>query len=1035
MPARMRVSLQLLSFVATAVLLSPVASAAAFAQGPADIAISGLKWREIGPAIMGGRVTDLAVVDANPAIFYVGTATGGLWKTINHGTSFTPIFDDQSMSSIGDVTLAPSNPNVVWVGSGEPQNRQSSPWGNGVYRSTDAGRTWSHLGLTETLHISKILVHPNDPDVAFVGALGHLWGENEERGVYKTTDGGATWNKVLYLDENTGVIDLAMDPGDPNTIFAAMYQRRRTGFGFNGGGPGSGIYRTTDGGATWTEQRSGLPEGDLGRIGLDIYRRDGNIVYAQVEARPGSGVYRSVDRGETWEFMSDNNNRPMYYSMIRIDPNDPERIYTGGSNLFRSSDGGNNFTPDAASEVHSDHHALWINPANSDHLILGGDGGVDISWDRSDSWRQLRNLPLAQFYEIGVDMRDPYYVCGGLQDNGSWCAPSQTLSNQGVRNRDWYNVHGGDGFYTVMDPNDPMVMFAESQGGRVSRVDLNTMERLSITPVARPTDEDEDRRYRGNWNTPIVLSVHDQNVVYLGYNHLLKSNDRGMSWQEISPDLTKQIDRSEIEIMGESEDRMLSRHDGISNYGNMTTVGESPLNASLIYVGTDDGNVHVTRDGGGSWTDLTPRFRDLPERTYASKVVPSAHDEALVYAVFDGHQNDDYSAYAYVSEDYGENWRSIVTGLPDGWSLNVLAEHPRNPNLLFIGNEIGIYFSIDRGEEWVRLKSNLPTVPVDDIKVHPRDNDLVIGTHGRGAWILHDITPLEELTSEVLNSTAQLFGMTTATLFNAYRPQGWTPGVWEAPNPPAGARIRYFLNADESAEEGDEPTVQVTVTDAHGDVVRELTGPGSAGIHEVIWDLRMAPPYVPNFGGTPNGPRVMPGSYSVNLDAGGSSFSRELTVRLDPRVEITRADLIARQHALLDAYALAKPLYEARSAIQELNRQLADIQGLLGDQEDAPAALSEEATTILDELNELNSELSQVSRLARAGGSVEGSTTKPTEDQLWQIERAWEQVPDLISRLNAFVTGRVPAFYARLNENGIRPDPGEAVSIPVRPGN
>ena len=1034
MPARMRVSVQWLS-LAAAVLLFPAAPAAAFAQEAAEIEMSGLRWREIGPAIMGGRITDLAVVESNPAIFYVATATGGLWKTINHGTSFTPIFDDQSMSSIGDVTLAPSNPNVVWVGSGEPQNRQSSPWGNGVYKSTDAGRTWTHLGLTETLHISRIVIHPSNPDVVYVGAVGHLWGANEERGVYRTTDGGTTWDKVLYIDENTGVIDLAMDPDDPQTVFAAMYQRRRTAFGFNGGGPGSGIYRTTDGGTTWTEQRDGLPEGNMGRIGLDIYRRDGNIVYAQVEARPGLGVYRSTDRGESWEFLSETNNRPMYYSQIRIDPNDPERIYTGGSNLFRSSDGGKTFTADAASEVHSDHHALWIDPANSNHLILGGDGGVDISWDRSDSWRQLRNLPLAQFYEIGVDMRDPYYVCGGLQDNGSWCAPSQTLSNQGVRNRDWYNVHGGDGFYTVLDPDNPMVMFAESQGGRVSRVDLNTMERLSITPVARPTDENEDRRYRGNWNTPIVLSVHDQNVVYLGYNHLLKSTDRGMSWEEISPDLTKQVDRSELEIMGESEDSMLSRHDGISSYGNMTTVGESPLNASLIYVGTDDGNVYVTRDGGASWTDLTPHFRDLPDRTYVSKVVPSLHNEALVYAVFDGHQNDDYTVYAYVSEDYGENWRSIVTGLPDGWSLNVLAEHPRNPDLLFIGNEIGIYFSIDRGENWARLKSNLPTVPVDDIKVHPRDNDLVVGTHGRGAWILHDITPLEELTAEVVASVAHLFGMTTATLFNPYRPQGWTPGVWEAPNPPAGARIRYYLSADESAEDGEEPTVRVTVLDAHGDVVRELTGPGTEGIHEVVWDLRIAPPYVPESGGTPNGPRVMPGSYTVNLDAAGSSYSKELTVRLDPRVEITRVDLVARQHALLDANALAKPLYEARSAVQELTRQLIDIQGLLDDQEDAPEDLSEEATAIRDELDDLNSELNQVNRLARAGGSVEGSTTRPTADQLWQIEQAWEQVPDLISRLNVFVTSRVPAFYAQLDENGIRPDPGETVTIPVRPRN
>ena len=448
---------KLLAAVAALILLSTPA-----ASQDIETAVSKLSWREIGPTIMGGRVADLAVVESNPATFFVGTATGGVWKTTSNGVAWEPVFESQPTSSIGDVTLAPSNPNIVWVGTGEPQNRQSSPWGGGVYKSVDGGRTWQHMGLENTHHISRLAIHPTNPDVVFVGAVGHLWGPNPERGVYKTTDGGETWELVLFVDENTGVIDMVMDPGDPQTIFAAMYQRRRTGFGFNGGGPGSGIYRTTDGGASWQELTEGLPAGIKGRIGLDIYRRDGNMVFALVEAdlrgtpqnQAQNGVYRSTDRGDTWEHISPTNNRPMYYSQIRVDPNDPERIYLGGSNLFVSKDGGRTFTSDAASGVHLDHHALWIDPGNSGHLILGSDGGVSETWDRAEHWRQFRNLPIAQFYQVGVDMRDPYYVCGGLQDNGSWCAPSSTQSNQGIRTRDWVNVGSGDGFYNLIDPND-----------------------------------------------------------------------------------------------------------------------------------------------------------------------------------------------------------------------------------------------------------------------------------------------------------------------------------------------------------------------------------------------------------------------------------------------------------------------------------------------------------------------------------------------------------------------------------------------------
>ncbi len=1062
-------------------------------QAQVEAAVANLEWREIGPTIMGGRVADLAVVESDPAVFYVGTATGGLWKTVNHGTSFESVFDDHPTSSIGDVTLAPSNPNIVWVGTGEPQNRQSSPWGNGVYKSTDAGRTWSHMGLDATHHIARIAIHPMNPDIVFVAAVGHLWGSNPERGVFRTLDGGATWEKVLYVDEHTGAIDLVMDPGDPQTLFAAMYQRQRTGWGFNGGGPGSGIYRTTDGGATWIELQEGLPRGDKGRIGLGIYRRDGNLVYAIVEAdprRPGqgfgagqgqagrrqNGVYRSTDRGDTWEHLSETNNRPMYYSQIWIDPSDPERIYLGGAQMYRSSDGGKTFTNDAARGVHSDHHALWIDPNNSDRLILAGDGGVSISWDRSDSWRQLQNLPLAQFYEIGVDMRDPYYVCGGLQDNGSWCGPSATLSSQGIRAKDWYNIGSGDGFYTVIDPTDHTMIFVESQGGNIARMNLKTMERTRMRPVLRSMGEEEEeeeegegesRNYRWNWNTPIEMSVHDRAVIYTGSNVVLKSTDRGMSWTEISHDLTKAIDRDELEIMGVRGSRpMMSRNDGISTYGNITTISESPVDADLLYVGTDDGNVQRTRDGGASWTDLTGRFRGLPERTYVSSVVASRHAPGTVYATFDGHRNDDFAAYVYVSEDFGERWRQITEGLPVT-SVNRIAEHPRTAGLLFVGNEMGAYFSVDRGARWARLKNNMPTVPVDDIVVHPRENDLVLGTHGRGIWIMDDITPLEQLSNRVLASSAHLFPVRRATSFNLYTPQGWTPGVWEAPDPPQGARIRYYLGrdleavppvaTDDNGETSGGPRASVrrmrragdstgmarlTILDGNGDVVRELEGPGKAGIHEVIWDLRLPPPYeqeTPQGGGgggfgrfTPRGPRVLPGVYAARLDAAGQSLSTEIEVRLDPRAEISQADLMARQDAMMSAYKLAKPVYEAGQAVRRLTSQLSDVDALLKESDDAPGSLKQTVDSVRTQVRELGREINRVSGGARGTFSIEASTTRPTADQLWALERAWDEVPGLITALNAVITDTMPMIYDQLDEHGIRPDPGKAITVPER---
>ena len=1000
-------------------------------------ATQALQWRELGPTIMSGRVSDLAVVESDPRIYYVGTATGGIWKTESAGISYVPLFQDEATSSIGDVTVAPSNPNVVWVGTGEPQNRQSSPWGNGVYRSVDGGRTWSHLGLEATHHISRIQVHPRDPDVAYVAAVGHLWGSNPERGVFKTTDGGRTWTKVLYVDEHTGAIDLVMDPGDPQTLFAAMYQRQRRAWGFNGGGPGSGIHRTTDGGESWVELTDGLPEGDMGRIGLDVYRGDGRFVCALVEAdprTPGSGFggrqagetgfYCSTDRGESWEQRSTTNNRPMYYSQVRIDPNDPERIYLGGANFYMSDNGGRTFTDRAAVEVHLDHHALWINPADSDHLILAGDGGVSVSHDRSVSWYQHRNLPLAQFYEIGVDMRDPYHVCGGLQDNGSWCAPNDTWSTQGVRTRDWYNVGSGDGFFTVMHPTNPDLMFAESQGGNLTRVDLATGERARLRPIGRPGPDGELPDLRWNWNTPVVLSTHDENTVYIGANVLFKSTDLGDNWEQISSDLTHAIDRETLEIMGVlGSEPQMSLNDGQSSYGNLTVIAESPVDPLVLYTGSDDGRLQVTTDGGATWQDLTDRIDGLPANTYVTRIVASHAEAGTVYAAFDGHRSDDFAPYVFVSDDFGRNWTSIVAGLPQS-SVSALAQHPRNERLLFVGNEVGVWMSLDGGAQWVELDNGLPTVPVDDIVIHPRENDLVLGTHGRGIWIMDDITPIERLDENVVSRPAFVFPVRRATSYNRYSPQGWTPGIYAAENPPAGARIRYYLS--ESAED-----VALRVTDATGAAIRTLDPKTGAGLNEVVWDLRMTEEGTDGEELDP-GPRVMPGTYLVELTTGNEIVQTEVTVRLDPRTALARRPMQQRHLAMLDSYRLSGPVGQLGRALDDIETRLDEVRSVIGAADDAPESVSEEVEALEELVDELRDELREAGAGAGEWRRIEGFTGPASGDSLWRIDRSWEELPTLVDRVNGVVTSRLPALLSSVYAAAVVPSAGAAITMPSR---
>ncbi|HEY3129846.1 MAG TPA: hypothetical protein VGL91_10330 [Acidobacteriota bacterium] len=933
-----------------------------------DPLLKNFRWRAIGPASMGGRIDDIAVVESNSYVIYIALATGGVWKTTNNGTTWEPIFDSYSSASIGDIAVCQSDPNIVWVGTGEANNRQSSSFGDGIYKSTDAGKTFANMGLKETQSIARIVIDPKDPNVVYVAALGHLFGPNPERGIYKTSDGGKNWTHLKYIDEDTGFTDLVMDPSDSRTLYAASYQRRRTPWGFNGGGAGSGIWKTTDAGRTWTRlSGNGLPADPIiGRIGLDVSRSNPSVVYAQIEVgassgtgaeiTPGpgfgppgeeattqtaagtprqgpagataappsaqapqgrqtgqpavqqppnparSGVWRSDDKGKTWTIMSNNNNRPMYYSQIRVDPSNEKTVYTCGAPFHKSTDGGKTFAV-VQGIAHSDHHAVWIDPKNGNHLIVGNDGGLDVSYDQGATWEFVNNIPVGQFYAIATDMRKPYYVYGGLQDNGSWGGPSATRNLTGITNADWFRVGGGDGFYVQVDPTDYHTVYAESQNGALNRLDLRTGRSVSIrphsatpprrpqpgqssepnpeqpvapTPPARPgggapaggASAPEQPQfpggffrgsptsnivpapppgelYRFNWDTPFQLSPHNPRTIYVGANKLFKSVDRGETWTA-SPDLTKQIDRNKQAIMGVPGDKpMASKNDGTANYGNITTLAESPIMPGILWVGTDDGNVQLSRDGGATWTNVARNIHGVPETHQVSRVEPSHFDAGTCYVTFDGHRSDDLKPYVFVTTDYGTTWKSLAANLPLG-NVNVIREDPKNRNLLYLGTEFGFLISLDCGAEWRRFMTGLPTVRIDDIQVHARDNDLIVGTHGRSIFILEDITPLQ-LSDKVLGVDAYLFEPRPGTQWlqdvTLSRSVGGAKN-YRALNP-QGTEINYYLK---SVPSGD---VKITISDMDGKVVRNLTGTKEGGINRVEWNLRGDPP--PRPAGFPGG--------------------------------------------------------------------------------------------------------------------------------------------------------------------------------------
>ncbi|MBO0699783.1 MAG: hypothetical protein J2P46_15405, partial [Zavarzinella sp.] len=718
--------------------------------------MAGLRLRAIGPAVMSGRVVGFAVHPNDRSQYYVAVASGGVWKTTNAGVTWTPVFDNEGSYSIGCVTLDPKNPNVVWVGTGENNSQRSVGYGDGVYKSVDGGRTWQNVGLKASEHIGKIVIDPRDSDTVYVAAQGPLWGPGGDRGLYKTTDGGKTWNKILNISDNTGVTDLVQDPRNPDVMLAASYQRRRHVYTIVNGGPESAIHRTTDGGKTWTKVRSGLPGGDLGRIGLAFAPTDPDTVYAMVEAaEKQGGLFRSTDRGVTWEKRNQYDEQGQYYAHVVVDPVNKDRVYVMNVRILVSDDGGRTLSPLPEHAKHVDSHEIWIDPKNTNYYLVGCDGGIYESYDRGANWRHMSNLPVTQFYDLAVDQTDtPFYkVYGGTQDNNTLGGPVRNMSLHGLTNQDWSVMVGGDGFQCQVDPKDPNVIYAEFQYGGLVRYDWRTGQRVSIQPKPAPSEPP----LRWNWDSPLLVSPHQNTRLYFCANRVYRSDDRGDSWKSVSGDLSRQIDRDTLPVFGKIQPpEAVFKHGSTSFYGNITAFAESPKKEGVLYAGTDDGLIQVTTDGGKDWTKAD-KFPGVPDMTFVARVVASQHDSDTVYAAFDNHKNADFAPYLLKSTDAGKSWTSIAGDLPARGSVLAFAEDHVNPKLLFCGTEFGLYFTVDGGQKWHRLKSGLPTVAVKDLGIQRAMNDLVVATFGRGFYVFDDYSPLREATSETFEKPATIF--------------------------------------------------------------------------------------------------------------------------------------------------------------------------------------------------------------------------------------------------------------------------------------
>ncbi|MEP6570652.1 MAG: hypothetical protein ABJC10_12845 [Acidobacteriota bacterium] len=993
-----------------------------------------LEWRSIGPANMGGRTADVEGVPGNANIVYVATASGGLWKTVNAGITWKPIFERQGTLSIGDIALAPSNPDVVWVGTGESNVRNSVSFGDGVYKSTDGGKNWQDMGLKDSEHISAIAINPQNPDIVYVGALGHAFAPNDERGVFMTTDGGKTWTKTLYIDREHGVSDLEIDPTNPNILYAGMWSFERKPWTHRSGSEKGGVFKSIDGGRSWKKLTNGLPK-LLGRIGVRVAPSNPNVVYAIVESKDGT-LYRSDDRGDTFKQVSKQTNivsRGFYYTRVRVDPNNENHVYAVASTLFESIDGGKSFKS-ITGKVHIDYHAFWQDAKNPKRIWVGEDGGIAVTYDGGETWEPNHNMPLGQLYQIHADNRLPfYYVMGGLQDNGAWTGPSRTREPAGIMNDDWRMVSFGDGFYILNSSDDPELYISESQGGNILRTDFRTREQQAVNPWGRGSGAGPalGEKFRFNWNAPILLSPHDKNTLYFGGNVVFKSTDFGKTWEQISKDLTTDDHEKQKDAGGP----IAFENSTAEYYTTIISLAESPVRKGQIWAGTDDGNLQLTNDGGKDWNNIIKSVSGLPANSPVSHIEPSRTNALTAYVAFDRHMFDDFRPYIYKTIDGGKSWQNVAGNLPATSYVQVVREDPRNPNLLYAGTELGLFASYTSGRDWIALNlKNLPNVSVHDILVHPRDNDLILATHGRSFFIFDDATPIQQMTPELLKRAAHLFsirpGLRFATLPTRY---GIGEKLFVGPNPPYGALITYYLKD----KPDDKSTFKIQVYDENAKLVQELEKPPKErGLNRITWNLRYGgaevrrPPSEEEtaFGGPPRGPQVLPGSYSVKLTIDDKIFVQPVEVRLDPTITVSPADLQAQ----LD---LQLQLRDMQSAANNALRFLDSIEDQLKHTQTMAKTLSKEPDKEM--MKTLDDYIKQIETLEdhlvrRTGGlglpgkslvvndigdlffAVDGTNAAPTLAQRQYFAEIQPEYAERMEEVNKFINNTVPQWSEKL---------------------
>ena len=929
--------------------------------------VSGLKFRSIGPALTSGRIIDLAVNENKPSEYFVAAASGGVWKTNNSGITYDPIFDGEGSYSIGCVTIDPNNSNVIWVGSGENNSQRSVSYGDGVYKSLDGGKSWKNMGLKSSQHIGKIVVDPRNSNHVYVAAQGPLWNPGGERGLFMTSDGGKTWTKILEISENTGVSDLVFDRRNPDVMFASSYQRRRHTWTLINGGPESAVYKTYDGGQNWEKISNGLPGGDLGRIGLAISPVNPDYVFALIEASGDKGgFFRSTDRGESWNKMNPyKTTSAQYYQEIFCDPFDADRLYSVDTWTQVTNDGGKTWQTLGNKHRHVDDHAFWADPVNKGHYLIGGDGGLYETFDSGVFWDFKENLPVTQFYRVAVDNDIPFYnVYGGTQDNNSLGGPSRTINMAGITNSDWFITNSGDGFESAIDPVDPNIVYAQSQHGYLTRFNKLTNEKVGIQPV----EEQGEDAYRWNWNSPLIISPHNHNRLYFAANFLFRSDDQGSSWKKVSGDMSRQIDRNTLKVMGKIQSvDAVAKNASTSLYGNIVSLTESPVQEGIIYTGTDDGLINVTKDGGSEWTRID-KFKDVPEMTYVSCLLASRYSAQRVYASFDNRKQGDFLPYLLKSDDEGKTWTSIKGDLPENLPVHSIAEDHIIQDLLFIGTEFGVYFTVDGGKKWIKLKAGLPTICVKDIAIQERENDLVLGTFGRSFYVLDDYSPLRELSKENLDKEAHIFKIKDALMYVESSPLGGRgkgsqgENFFTTPNPPVAAIFTYYIKDefqtrkqrrikdeekavkentdvrypdwDELKAEDDEvnPYLFFIIYDEEGKVVTRFKEKASKGINRTEWDFRypaitparIVNPETGRYSYPDKGIYALPGKYFVSLSKVIDEVETELVPKQEFNVKTLKSEYTSDDDRK-ELLAFQKDLNKLRRVLQGANRITSDL--------------------------------------------------------------------------------------------------------------